>query len=97
LRFGGFDRESERETKKEKKKERRKLELIGTVGKLDGRSWRENWGAGKRGSGGVWGEGKWKSGREKESRKRGKQRAGRREFGSDIDVEGSTYKFTGKS
>lgn len=51
----------------------------------------------KEGSEGVWGEGKWKSGREKESRKRGKQRAGRREFGSDIDVEGSTYKFTGKS
>lgn len=43
MRFGGFERESERETKKE----RRRLELMGTVGKLDGWSWRENWGRGR--------------------------------------------------
>ena len=92
MRFGGFERERERD--KERKKTTR----------IDGNSREIGWvelegklGAGKGGSGGVWEEGKWKSGREKESRKRGKQRAGRREFGSDIDVEGSTYKFTGKS
>lgn len=43
MRFGGFERENERETKKE----RRQLEFRGTEGKLDGRSWRENWRRGR--------------------------------------------------
>jgi hypothetical protein len=38
-----------------------------------------------------------KAGERKRAENEGNKGAGRREFGSDIDVEGSTYKFTGKS